>query len=226
MRTSTPVGRRTVTRTAAWAVPAVATAAAAPAHAATSGHCPDWGVDTLSGTTGRVPFLAFTPSGLQADLVYAAVRNGKPAVRDSATGRASATWEWLRLNQAAGMSQGDSVTLTIDNFVTPQAYVSVRNLQLTVTAIDKVTGQWADQISFDPPPDLVVSQGANLTRGQDGSFSADREGAASGSDGDVTVRWNGPLRTVRVTYTAADSQNASPTGQFVGVGRFSYDNCL
>ncbi|MGC4112953.1 MAG: hypothetical protein QM747_21555 [Nocardioides sp.] len=233
---SGPVSRRTVTRGAAWTVPVVASAVAAPAYAVTSGACTDsdHGLMPLSGWSGKVTWGYFAPSQLQVDMGITAVRGGVEVAdpyADKVTGRVvrQTGLSYLKLHQPAGMHQGDTMTLTFENFLPTVGHVtSVRNLQLTLTGVDKVTGQWIDEVSFDPPPSLVVSRGAAVigTGTSSDPFRSNREGAITGTtDGDVTVVWSTAVSIMKVIYRSADASNASSTGQFIGVGNISYSNC-
>jgi hypothetical protein len=229
------VSRRTVARTAAWATPVVVTALGAPAYAATSGTCADSGSYPMNQGLGtKVVFLAFfdakgKATGVQADVsVTATDKDGQalPAGRLAPDTRLmgktdyTPSWNYITLHHPKGLQQGDTLTLTITfNRV-------VRNAKLTITDIDKATGQWIDQV-YAAPAGYSAAKSANVVgAGAAGDpFTSKVEGEIHTSAGDLTLTWPAPLRTVTITYVAGDQTNASDIGQHIGVGQFSYSNC-
>jgi hypothetical protein len=233
MHHDTPlVRRRTVTRTAAWAVPVIATVVAAPAYAATSGSCTQRGSGTLAtGVVGKhknvVTGVVF-PGNVTATVAITQTRHGKAVdpLSDAETGRIFRTdygtpWSYVRLHHAQGMTQGDTITMTV-TFGQP-----VSNFGFTITDIDMDQGGWVDSVTLSPATFAIDAMGPNLTG--DGShvpFTADVEGNIDSAAGDVTVHWAQPASSFTITYVAADSGNDSDIGQMVGIGKFVYDNCL
>jgi hypothetical protein len=229
------VSRRTVARTAAWAAPVVLTAVAAPSYAASGGVCVDRGSDPLSQGVGTtVAFLAFfdptgKATGVQADVAITATDaqgNPLPSSRKAAeTGKLGTTdyqpsWNYITLHDPKGMKQGDTLTLTISyNRV-------VRNATLTITDIDKLTGQWIDQV-YASPSGYVAARGPNVvgTGASGDPFVASVEAEIHTSAGDVRLTWPGAVTQVKITYVAGDRKNSSGLGQHIGVGQFAYDSC-
>lgn len=228
------VRRRTLTRTAAWAVPVLTTVAAAPAYA-TSGGCTQRGAGTMTtGTVSKHPNVVtglVFPGNVTASISISQVRAGKAIdpLSDAETGRIFTTdygtpWSYVRLHHAKGMKKGDTLTMTI-TFTQP-----VRNFGFTITDIDGSPDSWIDQVSVSPESFSIAGRGSNLTgAGTTASpFLSDPQnpGNIDSPAGDAAVVWPGALTTFTVLYTAADSGNASAIGQMIGLGRFSFDNCL
>jgi len=119
-----------------------------------------------------------------------------------------------------GTDEGDAIVLTI-TFPT-----TVTKLSFALTGIDAEQLQWIDLVSVSPGDftfafaDVTALQG-NGTRLEpfqaiDRSAGLDREDNA----GDVRLTWPGAVSEVTVLYRAADEDNLSPTGQWIGVGDF------
>lgn len=232
------VTRRVVTRTAAWAAPAVLTAVAAPAYAGSGTPCTDSGAFLPNQGFGFLcPWFVLGPgSQPQVDVDISAVSaQGQPVtqgydtdalirIKNDPSGNANAYY--IRLRQSLSMKPGDTLTMAL-TFTR-----SLRNFALTISNIDRYPGQWSDAVS--------VSSGASvLTRGSNviGSGTAAdpfvantaNAKAVEGADNNVASRvrvvWPGSLTRVSVTYVAADAKSASTTGPYIGVGTFSYNNC-
>jgi hypothetical protein len=223
------LSRRTVTTAAAWAAPAVLTAVGAPAYAAGSiPACTDRGSDLLDQGLGRQVTGLWFGNDEQADVVITATdAAGNTISAGSDTGKLARTtysprWNYITLHHAKGMKQGDTITLTLR--FTPRP---VRDFTATITAIDKVTGEWIDEVVVSPAPVGVVTRGSAVSGSGTVAdpFTSDVDKAIKDAAGDVTLLWPGPLTQVQIRYVAADLTNASPTGQRIGVGRFAYDNC-
>ncbi|HEX3929801.1 MAG TPA: hypothetical protein VHW64_03805 [Nocardioides sp.] len=236
-RGSAGISRRTVARTAAWAVPVVSVAMAAPAFAAASGGCQQRGAGTMriDNKTGVVTTLVF-PGSVTATVTITQVRAGKTyqPFTDKETGRIFTTdyatpWDYLRLHHAKGMRTGDVITMTI---TFSQA---VSGFGFTITDIDGDQGEWIDQVRVSPETFSVLSTGSDvLGAGTSGSpFRSDPSdpGNIDSADGDATLVWPGAQTQFTIVYQAADTPdkdgdvNTSSIGQMVGIGRFTYDNC-
>jgi hypothetical protein len=226
---SAGISRRTVARSAVWAVPVVSVAMAAPAFAA-SGGCQQQGAGTITTDqkTGAVTALTF-PGGVTAIVAITQVRNGKPyqPLMDKETGRVFTTdygtpWDYVRLHHAKGMKQGDVITMTI-TFPQP-----VSGFGFTITDIDGEQGQWIDQVAVAPQA-FSASKGPNVIGAGTSAapFLSDpsNPGNIDSADGDATLVWPGAQTQFTIVYTAADDRNTSDIGQMVGLGRFTYDNC-
>jgi hypothetical protein len=165
---------------------------------------------------------------MQATVSYAAVRAGKSivATSDGNTGRVIHTdytpgFDCIKLYHAPGMKQGDTKTMTI---TFPRA---AKHVTLSITDIDKITGEWIDQVFISPSGYTVTAHGKNVvgTGASGDPFTTNKEAEIHNADGDLTLTWPGPVTQVQVVYRAGDAQNTSGNGQHIGVGLFSYDNC-
>jgi hypothetical protein len=232
------VSRRTVARTAAWAVPVVITAVGAPAYAATSGTptCTDSGTAPLTVGNQKVTTLAFMDATGKATGVSASVaitatdKTGKalPPNRQSPdTGTVATTdyspgWNDLILHMPKGLKQGDTLKLTL-TFSKP-----VKNATLSMTDIDKLTQQWIDNVVVSPSGFSVATKGPDVSGSGTTAdpFTANVEAEIHTNAGDLTLVWPGTVTSVTVTYIAADKDNKSELGQHIGIGKFGYNNCL
>jgi hypothetical protein len=226
----TPVSRRLVTRTAAWATPVVLTAVTAPAYAAAStATCTDSGQDPLNQGYGyQVPwfYLGDDPYTVDVDVATSA-RNaaGAAITPGSGTGtlqKTSYRLSYIKLAMPTTAAQGDTVSITLT------LTRAVRNLTFTLTNVDKTAGQWVDQVVASPAAFGVLSRGANVagsgTTADPFTGKADKAVTSKDASGDVIVTWPGLVQQVTVSYTAGIAQTSKST-QYVGVGGFSYDNC-
>ena len=123
--------------------------------------------------------------------------------------------------------KGDTISATI-RFAEP-----VRNVSFTITDIDYVTDWWIDNV-FVTPTGTVVARGASvLGTGEPEDPSVEGSGPFEGkvlndlksSAGDVTLTWPEYVSEIVVTYVAADEQNLSTVGQYIGLGKFSVSSC-
>jgi hypothetical protein len=154
-----------------------------------------WGTNTTPGDTGEVHPTSYSPQ-----------------------------WNYLKLHHPAGMDLNDTITLTL-TFSQP-----VTNLSLTITDIDRDTGQWIDHVIINTGGYTVTARGPNVIGAGTasgatvwtGPFRSSVNGGISSANGDVTLRWAGPLSQVQITYRVADTQNESDIGQHIGVGKIGF----
>jgi hypothetical protein len=213
------VSRRTVAKSTAWATPLLVTSVAAPAYAA-SGPCVGGEATLVSGT---MPVnLTFPPSTVTATVGWSSTGAQGDDQTPGETGLVrtvaySPTWNYLKLHLPRGMTQGDTVTLTL-TFSQP-----VTNLSLTITDIDKETKNWIDEVVVSPLG-FTADKAANVigTGTAADPFRSQVEGGIDSAAGDVTLTWAGPVTQVQITYRAADSQNKSGIGQHIGVGKIGF----
>jgi hypothetical protein len=223
------VSRRLVTKTAIWTTPVVLTAISAPAYAAASTQaCQDFGQDALNqgiGTTVTWFYMGGDVTSVDADVTITATSatgaSLTPGSGNRTLQRTKYFLYYVKLAMPKVTHQGDTVTLTLD------FSRIVYNFSCTITNIDRTSGQWADQVSASPTPFSVLSRGSAVVgSGTPGDpFASNVDQTVSDASGDVTLRWPGPMTQATITYTAADAQNTK-SGQFIGVGGFSYDNCV
>jgi hypothetical protein len=216
------LSRRTLTKGAVWTTPLLVTAVAAPAYAA-SGPCVGGQAPLTSGT--RPVNLQFLPSTVTATIGWsstgAAGNDQTPGetglVRTTQFNNSSNNWNYLKQHLPDGMTQGDTVTLTL-TFNQP-----VSKLSLTITDIDKDTSSWIDEVVVTPvgftsvKATNVIGTGTALD-----PFKSKVEGGIDSTLGDVTLTWAGPVTQVQVIYRAADVQNQSGIGQHIGVGKIGF----
>jgi hypothetical protein len=220
------ISRRALTRTAAWATPVVLVAVTAPAYAAASGQCSDYGQADLGAVGSKPGSLLFPPSSNKANVsLQRTDARGKVLALDSTTGSVQNTdytpgWRYLMLHHAKGMKQGDTIAMTL-SFDHP-----VDNLTLTVTDIDKITGEWIDQV-YTSPVGAVSAKGPNVVGSGTSAdpFTSKVEAEIHTAAGDLTLTWPGPLSVVQLFFRVGDTKNTSSQGQHVGVGKIGFDSC-
>jgi hypothetical protein len=216
------ISRRTLAKGTAWTAPVIIVGVASPAFAVS----PSCVGDTASLTVGTKPtLLTFPPSVVTATVSFSSVGATGNDQTPGDTGEVHTTsyspsWNYLKLHHPAGMDLGDTITLTV-TFSTP-----VTALTLTITDIDKDTGEWIDQVIVNTPGYTAV-KGPNVTgTGTAASpLTTSVNGGISSNAGDVKLTWPGPLTQVQLTYRAGDSQNGSNIGQHIGVGLIGFGNC-
>jgi hypothetical protein len=209
----------------AWTAPVVLTAVAAPAYATS---LPCWQGQALL-TNPRsdtvVTALTFPPSLVKATVTYAAQAWQDQTPGDTGWVRSTAfpagnQWNYIKLHHPEGMDTGDTVTMTI-LFSEP-----VKNLTLRVTNIDKVTGDFIDEVIVSPATfEALLGPRVSWTGQVTDGFKATEEGAITSDQGDVSLVWKHELQQVQITLRAADEDNASFLGQYVGVGLIGFNNC-
>ena len=88
---------------------------------------------------------------------------------------------------------------------------------------------WVNNVVVSPATFSVVQQQSNVlgkgTAGDPFTGAADKSLATDDSSGDVTVTFPGTVSVVTISCTAGITQTTA-TSQYVGVGGFSYDNCV
>jgi len=223
---TTVISRRALARTAAWATPVVLVAVTAPAYAATSGQCTDFGQADLGAVGSKPGSLLLPPSSNKATISLKGTDSkGNVLALDGATGSVATTdytpgWSYLMLHHAKGMRQGNTITLTL-SFDQP-----VENLTLTVTDIDKITGEWIDQV-YTSPVGTVSTKGPNVVGSGTSAdpFTSKVEAEIHTAAGDLTLTWPGPLSVVQLFFRVGDTKNTSSNGQHIGVGKIGFDSC-
>jgi hypothetical protein len=224
------VGRRAVARGAAWSLPVVALAVAAPAQAATS-------VCTV--TTGKLAWTSQSSGNLLGKVLTTTVSD--VTVRVTATGDTGATDNGIRSSGPIGGAHSllllhslndknnTSQTVTV-KFSKPVQNVSFTFLDIdssqTVTGKGKhqtITDHWQDKISILPAPS---SQAKGSTVQGSGTVAAPWRATTpntivpdNGTTGNVTVSWSTTLDTVTIVYSQDGSQDGSPK---VGISDISF----
>lgn len=217
------ISRRTLVKGAAWAVPAIAIAAPAPAFAA-SGCTPTTSFDDLR--VGASPStIVFLPSGVTAGLKYASNSQGNDST-PGGTGQVAQTstnpsWKYIEIEMVEQLTVGEWVTMTI---TLSQA---VSGLSFILHDIDKVSGQWEDRVEI-LTPGFTFQLGNNV---QGAGTAANPFNPISWGDtpidsgrGDVRLTWAGSVQQVVIKYIAGITGNSG--NQHIGLGNLSYSACL
>lgn len=228
--------RRSVTRTAIWAVPVMSAAVGAPAFAG-SGACTDQGAAPLGcpgdNSTCKQTALTFPPSSVTGTVAIASTdANGKAIPTASDTGDVlygpqTPSWPYIKLHHPAGTKQGNTLTMTVT------LSQPVRNFTFRITDIDQDTNSWVDDVFIEPQGYVFSAQSnvkgtGNANASPPDPFTAVGQGAIDGTapnSGDVVLTWPQPISTVTIRYVAADLSNKSSLGQHIGVGQFAFNGC-
>jgi hypothetical protein len=230
------IGRRAITRGAAWSVPVVALAVAAPASAATSGG--GGGCTPTSGTlvwrnqtlprharnlfgTALQTSLAGVTLTVSASGDTGADDNGIPS-RGPIGGATS-----LLLLHSENYVDNTSQTVTL-TFSQP-----VQNLQLSLLDVDssatigrhnRVTqSHWQDELSVTPAPSSQSRgsgvQGTGTSASPWRAVNNNNVVSDTQTTGNVALSWAGPLTSVTFTYRQDGDQDGSPK---VGISDLSF----
>jgi hypothetical protein len=224
---STPpmIGRRAITRGAAWSVPVVALAVAAPAAAATSTNCTmgtlSW--DTLrNGATGLGTFVT-TINGLTATIsatgATGATNNARVTKTD--TGGLSRVLRFYDLDNVANTSQ--TITITFNK--------QVRNLSFSFLDVDSaISGgnrSYEDLVWITNPTTWsgtvhknVIGSGTSAAPYRAKNTNSPVDGDSADSNVDLT--FVGPLTTVSFVYGQDGSVNGDP---FIGISDLTFQYC-
>jgi hypothetical protein len=228
--TDTRPTRRTVTRAAAWSVPVIAVASAAPAFAASpcdprTGQRLDWDGSSVAytRTSNTVAKAVLDPDGpgpvpaLTLDVTAGYAGNMKSGYENPGTNtphpnfRVSSPvgglgvsglslWQATTSDTPQGRSDRGTYTFTLSR--------PVSNLQFTITDIDSQSGDFWDVVQLAPGYS-VVSQAGTLSSDNNGIGGAQRFYASgqsapvdntSGTGGNLTVRYAGPVSVFSITY--------------------------
>lgn len=219
--------RRTLVRGAAWSVPVVAAATAAPAYAAS--YCPAVTVNWASLGAGNV-FTNTTVGNVRVVLSATGVTNAANNMTISANptgGQAS------NLRFYSGSADGSAQTVTFRFFYqNTQNPVNVRNLSFSFLDIDSNNnpdGQWFDRVQVlttGYTPQIFNTAYVQGTGGAGNArFRPTGTNTAAGSlgaspNGNVTVTWAAALSSVQFTYSQGLAANGSP---FIGISNMSFE---
>lgn len=215
--------RRTVVRGAAWSVPVVAIASAAPAYAASPPPC-QVGTHWNSMTTGTRPSrVTFPPTDVTMTLSYSGdTGNQNGSVLDGPQGGQSGKWLLLEMDSPR---LGDEVTATL-TFSEP-----VENLTLTIFDIDAVDRGYIDSVVVTSRTGMTYTSGSGV---QGTGTTADPfrprqygDNPSSSLTNNVDLTWQGPIRSVSFTYRARLDLGASSgsRNQRVGISDINFTKC-
>jgi hypothetical protein len=217
------VGRRAVTRGAAWSIPVISLAVAAPAMAAsgctmTTGTL-SWDVfadgtsqtgQTLATTGGTGVTVTVSLSGDSG-----ATHNGE--VTSAVTGGESKVLRLYDLSNKANTQQ--TVTLTFSK--------PVQNVSFSLLDIDSNGGRYADQVIIDTAG-WTATKHSNVKgsgtasapyRAQNSNSPVD----GSSADSNLDLSWTGPISSVSFTYKQDGSADGDP---FIGISDIAFQYCL
>ena len=220
------VGRRAVTRGAAWSIPVVSLAMAAPAMAVsgckmTTGAL-SWDVFG-NGTKQTGKALATTLAGVTVTVSVSgdtgAANNGE--VTSTTTGGLSKVLRFYDLNNKKDTSQ--TVTLTFSK--------PVQNLSFSLLDVDSQSGLL--QNAYE---DLVVIntagasahrhsnvKGAGTVADPYRAKNSNSPVSGASADSNVDLSWTGPISSVSFTYKQDGSVSGNP---FIGISDLSFQRCV
>jgi hypothetical protein len=222
------IGRRAVTRGAAWSIPVVSLAVAAPAMAATSGS-------PCTVKTGKVVWSSQANGNLFGKVLTTAagVNVTVTAVGDTgaanngvkSTGPIGNANSLLLLHSQNGKNN-TTQTITI------KFSAKVKNLSFTLLDIDSsrtvsifgtVTNHWQDKISIQPAPSSQTRGSTVQGNGSAGTpwraTTTNTPVADNKTTGNVAVSWATALDTITIVYSQDGSQDGSPK---VGISDLSF----
>lgn len=222
------VGRRAIARGAAWSVPVVALAVAAPASAATSGCQVVTGMlvwKNLSSGNLLNKNLTTTVAGLTLRVTV----TGDTGADDNgvrSTGPVGGAHSLLLLH-----SENDDNNTT--QTITLKFSAPVQNLQFSLLDIDSsrdkksfgsgYTNHYQDKISVLPAPSGQTRgstvTGSGTTASPWRAVNQDNPVTDDSTTGNVALSWSSSLDTVTIVYSQDGSQDGSPK---VGIGDISF----
>lgn len=217
------VGRRTLAKGAAWAVPAIAMVAASPAMAA-SGCVVRTNFDGLA-VGSRPTTLTFLPSTITASIAFASTGQGGDNTPGD-TGLVEATsppnsWNYIEIEMVSPLTAGATVTVTL-TLTAP-----VENLSFVLHDIDSSSGGWRDEV-------VVITAGSSAAlgsglQGSGSSIDPFRPSAVgdypiNSGQGDLRLTWAGPVSVVSFTYRAGITGNSQ--NQHIALGNISFSDCV
>jgi hypothetical protein len=209
-----------VTRGAAWSIPVVSLAIAAPAMAV-SGCKPTTGVLEWKGKSGTMfgQSLATTVPGLT--LVVTATGDTSAANNGIAsTGPIGGAHSLLLLHSRNGVNNtSQTITLKFSQ--------KVQNLSFTFLDIDSSrtfgTNHWQDKVSISPAPTSQTKgstvQGSGTVGSPWRATNNDTVVPDNGTTGNVNVSWTTAQDTITIVYSQDGSQDGSPK---VGLSDLSF----
>lgn len=223
------IGRRAVTRGAAWSVPVVALAVAAPANAATSVSCApgtlSWDNYT-SGSNQLGKVLVPTGSNLTGLTVSVTTTGDTTAdnngeVTSTTTGGQSKVLRFYDVNNKRNTSQ--LVTITFSK--------PVQNLSFSLLDVDSQDGSFGTNAYEDLV--TVVTAGWSGTKHAnvigDGTpahpyraKNTDSPVAGGSADSNVDLTFAGPLSSVSFIYGQDGKVNGNP---FIGISDLTFSYC-
>lgn len=219
----TPVHRRHLTRAAAWAVPVIAVAAAAPAYAAspcdtTYSYRLDWGTTpfTKIDEDGSATIAAPSPGassinvGFKSEVSSAAVARPAANLSVPATlniGGLGANERGLRIEHAqpitAGRTNRQTITITFGRAVTGLSFTITDVDSSNSAAANQTRNGWWDQVELSGTRDVVqpaTITGLGTLAAPWKHTSANTNEATTGTGGNVKVTYPGAVSSITLVY--------------------------
>ena len=224
--TTPTVGRRAVARGAAWSVPVVALAMAAPAAAATSSTCKggvlSWDSFANGDQTGKVLVttgntgvtVRVTTSGADS-----AANNGN--VTNTTTGGQSKVMRFYDLNGVNNTSQ--TVTITFSQ--------PVRNVSFSFLDVDSSSSRWTrayeDLVWIVSPGSWIGTthsnvKGAGTAANPYRAVNTDSPADGSSNASNVDLTFTGPLTQIVFVYGQDGTVDGTP---FIGISDLTFQYC-
>jgi hypothetical protein len=230
-KSTTPlVGRRAVARGAAWSLPVVALAVAAPANAATS---------VCKATTGKLAWTTQSQGNLLGKVLLTTVPGLTATV--TATGDTGAANNGIRSTGPIGgansllLMHSQNGKNNTSQTITLKFSAKVQNLQFTLLDIDSsqdvsghghnqsVDDHWQDKVSVLPAPSSQIKgstvQGSGTAAAPWRAITKNTVVPDNGTTANVTISWSTPLDTVVLVYSQDGTQDGSPK---VGISDISF----
>lgn len=239
------IQRRTIVKGAAWSVPVIVAAVAAPAQAAST-LCSGGGsvnFDAIATPTYPPAYpqvLTFGDSGVTAALSYS---KSSPDMDDAPTGAVLNVPPAGLVLQINGhdvgtdgstlgfIHEGDWVTATF-TFSAP-----VKDLSMSIRDINNMpvddpnrAGGWWDEVYFDQPlvvtslGDLVVGSGTSADPLQSKAWATSYPHNPTDPIEGAVVRFPGPLQSLTLTYRAGATSNGRST-EYILINELSFASC-
>lgn len=217
--------RRSVMRAAAWTVPVIALATAAPAQAAS--RCVNK-TNFNALTTGTKPTaIPFPGTGVTATLSYVgyggftgSTTNG--AVQNGPQGGNPNTQKWIKFENATA-SSGSGLDVKIV-FSEP-----VSKLSFTLFDLDWAPGNHRDAVIATTPPTSSVRASALEGSGTAASpwrKTTEGEIPSTSLNGNVQLFYSGPITEVTFRYYQALTGLGSNHNQLIGLSDLAFEKCL
>jgi hypothetical protein len=221
------VGRRAVTRGAAWSIPVVSLAVAAPAMAAsgckmTTGTL-SWDVYPAGSKQTGVALATAGGTGVTVTVTVSGDTGaaGNGLVTSESTGGLSQVMRFYDLNNKLDTSQ--TVTLTFSQ--------PVQNLSFSLLDIDSHGDNertaYADLVVINTAGATSVKhenvKGSGTAASPFRAANNDSPVLDSSANGNVDLSWTGPVSSVSFTYAQNGKVDGSP---FIGISDLSWQRCV
>jgi hypothetical protein len=221
------VGRRAVARGAAWSIPVVSLAVAAPAMAASG----------CKMTTGTLSWDVFTDGSKQTGKALATTGGTGVTVTLATTGDTGATGNGLVTSTPTGSLSKVIRFTSLDNVANTTQTITitfskpVQNLAFSLLDVDSARqgnqSAYEDLVVINTPGWTAVKhinvKGSGTTalpyRAQTTNSPVD----GTSADSNVDLSWTGPISSISFTYSQDGSVNGDP---FIGISDIAFQYCV